>query len=77
MKYLLLTCLTGYMIYDMYSIGGILYRLDQDGNNIISPKSIVHMLIAPLIIKEFWSTNLIKSNYILLYSLIIICSKKK
>lgn len=60
-----------YIIFDMYNIGGILFRLDSNGNTVFTPINILNMIIAPLYIKEFWITKLVFSNYILLFIIII------
>ena len=62
-----------YFIYDLHLIGGILFRPNSQGRMIFSPESILEIIKAPLKIKEFWSTELIKSNYyfLLLIGLIL------
>jgi hypothetical protein len=52
-----------YYVYDLYTIGGIIFRKNAKGDSIFSPLSILSMLKAPLTIKEFWTTKLIFSNY--------------
>jgi len=59
----ILTIINLYYIYDLYRIGGILFRQDQSGVYKFSPLSVLEMFKAPLYIKEFWTTKLIFSNY--------------
>ncbi len=62
-----------YFLLDLHSIGNVLFRKDADNKYRFMPMSIFNCMCAPFQYKEYWTTCLIRSNYIfLLLSNIII-----
>jgi len=66
LKFIIFLLIHIYFIYDLHLIGNILFRPDSNNIMIFSPLSILKMMYAPLIENQFWTTNLICSNYFFL-----------
>jgi len=69
--------LTIFIVWCEIGIGNVFYRTDLTGEKSINIKQSIYTLgsfiIKPLVIKEFWTTNLIMFNFFiyLLFSLLI------
>lgn len=55
-----------YYLFDLYMIGGVLFRPNEFNRLVFCPMNIINMIMAPLKLKQFWSTKLIFSNYFII-----------
>jgi hypothetical protein len=64
-----------YWIFDLISIGNILFRPNILNQIVFCPNGILEMLKAPLIYTEFWTTKLFLSNYYIIIGCIFFINK--
>ena len=66
-----------FLIYVEFSVGGIVYRVDESGLKKLQLGNIIHYLLNPLHDKFLWNLRLLDVNYIFVFLLASIVYKLK
>ena len=78
MSYIIIGGIIGFSIFllnlESPDLGNILFRIDSSGNKTLSIESVVNIMKAPLIYKQFWfNKNFLNINWIICVSCGMLC----